>query len=108
MEDPADALRRLTLHDDAFIEAALGCTPSAASYALDPKTLALARLAALIASGGSLGSYLARVEDALIEHATPDEIVGTLMGVAHDVGRARAIAAAASIGPALGFDVAPR
>ena len=107
MQDPADVLRRLTLHDDAFIETALGCTPNVASYALDAKTLALARLAALIATGGSLGSYLARVEDALIERATPEEIVGTLMGVAHDVGRARAVAAAASIGPALGFDVAP-
>jgi alkylhydroperoxidase/carboxymuconolactone decarboxylase family protein YurZ len=108
VRDVEEALRKLTLHDDVFIEAALGCTPRAASYGLDPKTLALARLAALIALGGSLGSYLARVDAAVTEGATPEEIVGILIGVAHDVGETRAITAATSIGPALGFDVSPR
>jgi alkylhydroperoxidase/carboxymuconolactone decarboxylase family protein YurZ len=108
VRDVEEALRKLTLHDEVFIESALGCTPSAASYGLDPKTLALARIAALVALGGSLSSYLARIDTAQTEGATAEEIVGILIGVAHDVGETRAIAAATSIGPALGFDVSPR
>jgi alkylhydroperoxidase/carboxymuconolactone decarboxylase family protein YurZ len=107
VDDVEDALRKLMLHDDAFIESALGCGPHGAC-GLDPKTLALLRIAALIAIGGSLTSFLSRVEAALIEDATPEEIVGVLIGIAPEVGDARAAAAASSIGPALGFDVSPR
>jgi 4-carboxymuconolactone decarboxylase len=107
VQDPAEALRRLTVHDDAFIESMLGATPGVAAYGLDARTLALGRIAALVALGGPLGSYLSRVDAALHEGATGEEIVGLLMGIAHDVGEARAIAAASAIGQALGFDVIP-
>jgi alkylhydroperoxidase/carboxymuconolactone decarboxylase family protein YurZ len=107
MSDLEETLRRLTIHDDAFIEEAFGETPSAASNAVDPKTLALARIAALIAIGGPLGSFLSRVDAALIEGATSEEILGVLTGVAHDIGEARAVAAAPAIGAALGLDVPP-
>jgi alkylhydroperoxidase/carboxymuconolactone decarboxylase family protein YurZ len=105
MRDLEEALRRLTLHDDRYLEAALGETPSDASFGVDRKTLALARVAALVATGGSLGSYVAHVEAALMEGASPEEIVGVVIGVAHDVGETRAVAAASSVGAALGIDV---
>ena len=49
MDDLEDALHKLMLHDDAFIESALGYGPGGAC-GLDPKTLALTRIA-----GPSLG-----------------------------------------------------
>jgi alkylhydroperoxidase/carboxymuconolactone decarboxylase family protein YurZ len=107
MGDLEETLRRLTLHDDAFIEEALGGTSSTSSPGLDPKTLSFARLAALIAMGGPLPAYISRVEAAMLLGATCDEIVGVLLGVAQDVGESRSVAAASGICGALGMDTVP-
>jgi alkylhydroperoxidase/carboxymuconolactone decarboxylase family protein YurZ len=108
VSDLEEALRKIALHDDALIESALGETPNADSYALDPKTRALARIAVLIAMDGSLSSYVARVQEAQQAGATLDEIVGVLIGVAHDVGGSRAISAASALAGALQLDDPPR
>lgn len=105
MSDLEETLRRLTLHDDTFIEGTLGETPSVSSPGLDHKTVALARIAALIAMGAPLPSYISRVEAAMLRGATCDEIVGILLAVAPDVGESRVVAAASEICGALELDV---
>jgi 4-carboxymuconolactone decarboxylase len=72
--------------------------------ALDPKTLALARLAALVAVGGAEPSYGAETDAAVSSGATPAEIVAVLVGVLPVVGMARVVAAAPLLGLALGYD----
>jgi len=73
--------------------------------ALDGKTDALVRLAALIAVDAASPSYLRPIEEALHEGATKDEIVGCLAAVLPAVGAARVVKAAPKLGLALGFDV---
>lgn len=103
MVDLGDALRGVVGDDDAFIFSPP--LPEGEACVLDRKTLALVRIAALVALGGSLASYVSRVNAALIADATPEEVVGVVVGIATDVGRVRALAAASSVGPVLGFDV---
>jgi 4-carboxymuconolactone decarboxylase len=103
MVDLGDALRGVVDNDDAFIFSPPW--PDGHAPVLDPKTLALVRIAALVALGGSLASYVSRVDAALTADATPEEVVGVVVGIATDVGRVRALAASSSIGPVLGFDV---
>jgi 4-carboxymuconolactone decarboxylase len=105
MDDPAEMLRRLALHDDAFVEAALGGAPSAAWHGLDPKTLALVRIAVLIATDGAVSSFISAVDRAKLFGASTEEIVGVLLGVAHQVGEVQSISAATRLGAALGLDV---
>ena len=98
-----DRLRLLALNDALLAEEIAG--PSRCdSSELDPKTLALVRLAALVAVGGSLPSYGAHADAAVNAGATADEIVAVLMGVAPIVGLPCVVAAAPSLGMALGYD----
>lgn len=73
--------------------------------ALDPKTLALARLAALIATGGPVPSYSELVDAAVDVGATPSDIVDVLVTIADIVGSPRMVDAAPKLGMALGFDI---
>lgn len=73
---------------------------------LDPKTRAIARLAALISCGGAAAaSYGAFTDEALASGATPDEIVDVLVDLIPVVGLPRAVAAAPCLALALGYDV---
>ena len=72
--------------------------------ALDPKTLALVRLAALIAVGGAVPSYGAQVDAAIDAGATADEIVDVLVGVIPIVGLPSVVDAAPKLAMALGYD----
>ncbi|SDS94227.1 carboxymuconolactone decarboxylase family protein [Microterricola viridarii] len=72
---------------------------------LDPKTLCLARLAALIAVGGAEPSFGEQVTAAVSAGASADEIVDVLFGIASVVGLPRVVAAAPTLALALGFDV---
>ena len=71
---------------------------------LDQKTLALARLAALIAVGGSVPSYGAQADAAVGAGATPSEIVDVLVGVIPIIGLPHVVAAAPDLALALGYD----
>ncbi len=98
-----EVLQRLALNDEHFAEdcvGRLGVEP----IELDPKTLALIRLAALVAVGGTAPSYGAEVDAAVRAGATAAEIVDVLLGVVSVVGLPSVVAAAPNLGLALGYD----
>jgi alkylhydroperoxidase/carboxymuconolactone decarboxylase family protein YurZ len=106
--DYTDLLRRLSLHDERVAAANLSgadTAPLGPDSSLDPKTLALVRLAALVAVGGAVPSYGAQTDAAVDTGATVDEIVGVLVGVISVVGLPRVVAAAPKVALALGHDV---
>jgi 4-carboxymuconolactone decarboxylase len=102
--DHTEQLRRLAINDSGFTEHCLRGADSG-SAGLDPKTLALVRLAALIAVGGSGPSFGAHADAAVSAGATAVEIVDVLVGVVPTVGLPRVVAAAPRVGMALGYDV---
>jgi 4-carboxymuconolactone decarboxylase len=102
--DHTEQLRRLAINDAGFTEHCLRGA-DAGSAGLDPKTLALARLAALVAIGGSGPSFGAHADAAVSAGATAAEIVDVLVGVVPTVGLPRVVAAAPKVGMALGYDV---
>jgi alkylhydroperoxidase/carboxymuconolactone decarboxylase family protein YurZ len=102
--DHTEQLRRLTINDASFAEHCLR-GPDAGSEGLDQKTLALVRLAALVAVGGSVPSFGAHADAAVSAGATAAEIVDVVVGVVPIVGLPRAVAAAPKVGMALGYDV---
>jgi alkylhydroperoxidase/carboxymuconolactone decarboxylase family protein YurZ len=106
--DYTDLLRRLSLHDERLAEIAFdgAGTPSPrADLSLDPRTLALVRLAALVAVGGAVPSYGAQADAAVDAGATVDELVDVLVGVIPVIGLPRVVAAAPKLALALGHDV---
>ena len=82
VEQHERTLCKLSLGDDAFIEAALaGDGANKAASELDAKAHALVRLGALIALNASSPSYMSAIERARRAGASEDEIVGTLIAV---------------------------
>jgi alkylhydroperoxidase/carboxymuconolactone decarboxylase family protein YurZ len=71
---------------------------------LDPRALALAEIAALVAIGGEDASYGAHVDEAVGAGLSADEIVDVLTVVRPLVGVPRVVAAAPRIAAALGAD----
>ena len=71
---------------------------------LDPKTLALVRLAALVAVRGAVPSYGAHADAAVNAGATAAEIVDVLVGVIPVVGLPAVVATAPKLALALGYD----
>jgi alkylhydroperoxidase/carboxymuconolactone decarboxylase family protein YurZ len=71
---------------------------------LDPKTLALVRLAALVGVGGAVPSYGAQTDAAVSAGATAAEIVDVLVSVIPIIGLPRVVAAAPKLAMALGYD----
>ena len=71
---------------------------------LDPRTLALVRLAALVAVGGEVPSYGAHADRALDAGASVAEVVDVLVAVLPTVGLPRVVAAAPRLALALGYD----
>jgi 4-carboxymuconolactone decarboxylase len=103
--DHKEILRRLALSDARFMQDELGLGCAATATRLDPKTHALVRLGATLASDGALSSYQSAVEPALAAGASADDIVGALIAVAPTVGLARVATAAPELALALGYDV---
>jgi len=106
--DYADLLRRLSLHDQRVAaEVFNGAIPQTGGPApnLDLKTLALVRLAALVAVGGAVPSYGAHADAAVDAGATDAEIVDVLVGLIPVVGLPCVVAAAPKLALALGHDV---
>jgi hypothetical protein len=71
------------------------------SGGLDPRDLALVRLAALVAVGGAVPSFGAQADAAVSAGATAAEIVDVLVGVVPIVGLPRVVAAAPNLAMAL-------
>jgi alkylhydroperoxidase/carboxymuconolactone decarboxylase family protein YurZ len=70
---------------------------------LDPHTLMLVRLAALVAVGAPPASYLLNLGVATEMNVDADQVRGVLTAVAPIVGSARVVAASGNIMRALGF-----
>ena len=75
------------------------------SLVLDPRTLELVRLAALVAVGGAVPSYGAQADSAVSAGASAAEIVDVLVGVIPVVGLPCVVAAAPKLALALGYDL---
>ncbi len=100
--DHTDRLRLLSLNDARFADTPGG--ELVTFEALDPKSLALVQLAALIAVGGEVPSYGAQADAAVSAGATAAEIVDVLVGVIPVVGLPHVVAAAPKLALALGYD----
>ena len=80
------------------------CSSGSGATELDPKTLALVRLAALIAVGGAVPSYGAHADTAVDAGATVAEIVEVLVRLIPIVGLPCVVAEAPKLAIALGYD----
>ena len=105
MDDYKEHLRRLAVHDDAFVSLLLGEENTAIASALDARTAALVRVAATIAIDAAPSSFQHAVTHALAAGATTDEIVATLEAVMPVTGAARVVECAPKVALALGYDV---
>jgi 4-carboxymuconolactone decarboxylase len=102
--DYTDHLRLLALNDTAYVERLAERGDVAVGAECDTKMLALARIGALIATGGAVPSYCAETDAALDAGATPAEVVAVLLGVASVVGIPCIVEAAPNLALALGYD----
>jgi 4-carboxymuconolactone decarboxylase len=101
--DYAEQLRRLALND-ARVAAGRDDVGDPEASELDPKTLALVRVAALVAIGAAVPSYGAEADAAVSAGASAAEIVDVLTAVVPIVGLPCVVAAAPSLALALGID----
>ena len=100
--DYKEVLRRLAINDEHFTD---DCAAGVQPAGLDPKTLALVRIAALVAVGGAVPSYGAETDAAVGAGATAAEIVEVLLSVVSVVGLPIVVAAAPRLAMGLGYDV---
>ena len=105
MDEYREHLRRLAVHDDAFLEAIAVDGRPHANSTLDGRTAALVRVAATVAVDASLASFQHAVTHALAAGATSEEIVATLEAVTPVTGAARVVQCAPKVALALGYDV---
>ncbi len=101
--DHTEWLRLLALND-VRLSADLVGVSGWASEELDPKTLALVRLAALIAVGGELPSYGTHADAAVNAGASAPEIVAVMVSLVPMVGLPCVVAVAPNLAMALGYD----
>ena len=102
--DYTELLRSLAVNDARFAECGSGGPGVGFPGELDPKTLALVRLGALVAVGGAVPSFGAQADAAVSVGATAAEIVDVLVGIVPVVGLPRVVAAAPQLAMALGYD----
>ena len=98
-----DVLRRIAINDTELADESSGEAGVGATV-LDPKTLALVRLGALVAVGGARPSYGAAADAAVNAGATAAEIVDVLVAIVPVVGQPCVVAAAPKLATALGYD----
>jgi 4-carboxymuconolactone decarboxylase len=101
-------LRKLAIGYGPLLERAV-CPDAgsalAAEQGLDERTIALTRIAALVALDAEPVSYLRECNAALASGVSSEEIVGALVAVASLTGSVRVIAAAPRAALGLGYDV---
>ena len=105
MDEYKEHLRRLAVHDEAFLAAVAVNGSPFATAALDERTAALVRIGATVAVDAALSSFQHAVTLALAAGATSDEIVACLEAVTPVTGAARVVQCAPKVGLALGYDV---
>jgi 4-carboxymuconolactone decarboxylase len=104
--DYLERLRRLAISDDRLTELdSREFLFDRDELVVDPKALALARIAALVAMGGAEPSFGSLVDAAVGAGATAGEIVDVLVGITAVVGVPRVVAAAPLLAMALGHDL---
>lgn len=96
--------RRLTI-GDASLMTSLFSAPSGASAALDDRTVALVRLAALIASDAATPAYQGEVTAAISAGASTEQITEVLVVIARVAGSSLVMSAAPKLALAMGYDV---
>jgi alkylhydroperoxidase/carboxymuconolactone decarboxylase family protein YurZ len=101
--DYREQLRRLTINDLSLGALSPGQI-ARESPELDSRTLALVRMAGLIARGGAVPSYGAQADAALAAGVTEKQIVGVLFGLIPVLGLPCVVAAAPKLALALGYD----
>jgi 4-carboxymuconolactone decarboxylase len=110
--DHIEVLGRLAMNDEHLLDELLGAAgdegdegdTAQPDRALDPRTLALVRLAALAAVGGAVSSYGSQADAAVDAGASAAEMVDVLVGVVPVVGIPCVVAAAPKLALALGYD----
>jgi len=101
-----EIMRRLAIIDEDFVEGQAGFALAPAGIAaLDPKTVALVRLAAAVAIGSPPVFLEWSTTRALAEGASQDEITDLLLAVAPVVGLSRVVSAGPDVAAGLGYDV---
>jgi 4-carboxymuconolactone decarboxylase len=106
MTSRQDALRRLSLHDQGFLNGVLSAGSGRSDSAqLDARACSLGRMAALFALDAPDASYGWATSVALASGVTSDELVELLISLAPVIGSARVVSAAPKLGMALGYDV---
>jgi 4-carboxymuconolactone decarboxylase len=101
-----DSIRRLSLHDQSYLDGVRsGAGRGAEGASLDARGCSLGRMAALFALDASETSYGWAASSALASGVTAEELVDLLMALAPVIGSARVVAAAPKLGLALGYDV---
>src|SRR5688500_18301031 len=94
------------MNDEASIRSFLGLKLEANEDAsLGPKTSALVRLGALVASDAAPATFQWAVDVALAAGARDEEVIDTLVAVAPIVGMASVVSAAPDIAIALGYPI---
>jgi 4-carboxymuconolactone decarboxylase len=101
--DYTERLRRMA-NNDATVAGCFVDEVGTEPKALDPRTLALVRLGALVAVNGAVPSFGEHADAAVSAGATVDEVVAVLFGVVPIVGLPRVVASAPKLAMALGFD----
>jgi alkylhydroperoxidase/carboxymuconolactone decarboxylase family protein YurZ len=105
-EQHPDALRRLSIRDDAYVDLLLADEEARAKLScLDGRARALVHLAALVAVDAAPPSYMEAITSAREWGASSDEIAGCLIAILPAVGVARVVSAAPKVALALGYDV---
>ncbi len=106
MTSQQESLRRLSLHDQAYLDDAISSPGRrTAPERLDPRGCSLGRMAALYALDAPESSYGWATSAALASGVTSDELVELLIALAPVIGSARVVSAAPKLGLALGYDV---
>lgn len=105
-----ETLRRLSLHDEAFVAAMMGeyvgvRRPGDMAHVLDDRTRRLVILGALIAIDAGSAAIDAAVAAAFGAGATAEDVVDVLLAVAPAVGTARVVTAAPFVAASVGYDL---
>jgi len=102
----SDVLIGIAQHDPSALEGLFQARlDNLEASGLDPKSYALANIAALIALDAPPASYLFQIGFALDAGVTPEEILGLLVALNPTVGNVRIVAAAAEVAFSLDIDL---
>lgn len=103
-QETHDALKGVSAGDLSFLENAVGLREAnLEATALDSRSFALVKIAALIALDAPPASYAWQVANALAEGVTPEDLLGVLVAIAPQVGGPRIVAAAPELMLAMGL-----